>query len=128
MPPITNALTAKQLKDKIASSQKFVFIATVYSLSSPWCNWEIGYGDAQKYNDRSIAIFPVKEDDGTWRDNEYLQLYPVIEYRDGTTNYRSGKRIEKGYYYVAKGKDGVMSLTPLKDWLLEGITKRNGIF
>lgn len=122
MPPITNALTAKKLKCKIDESQKFIFIATVDSLGSPWCNWEIGYGDAQKYNKKAIAVFPVKEDNGTWEHNEYLQQYPVIEYRDGSTQYISGKQVKEGYYHIVPNKDGTNHLTPLKQWLLEGIT------
>lgn len=121
MPPIINEATAKVLKKKIIDSQKFVFIATIDSLRSPWCNWEIGFGDAWKFNKKSIAIFPIKEDDGKWKNNEYLQQYPVIEYRDGTTYKKNGEQVQKGYYYVVKDKDGVNHLTPLKDWLLKDI-------
>ena len=122
MPPITDATTAKMLKEKIQNCQKFIFIATIASLGSPWCNWEIGFGDAYKFNKQSIAIFPVKENDGTWKKNEYLQQYPVIEYRDGTTFRRNGEPIQKGYYHVVKDKDGFSIPTPLKEWLLKDIS------
>jgi hypothetical protein len=67
---------------------------------------------------------PIKEKDqydSQYRGNEYLQIYPRIDYRDGTTSYRNnGGTIAKGYY-ICKPPDeqGVKYITPLKDWLKE---------
>lgn len=118
MPEKTNADTAANLKDRIDFCDKFIFIATIDSLEAPWCNWEIGYGDAAKFASQSIAIFPIKEDNGKWEDNEYLQLYPSIEYEDGSTKYTSGHLIPKGYYVEMPVVEvGYRSIIPLNEWL-----------
>lgn len=77
MPEKTSGITAAKIKEKIKSNDKFVFLATNNSIASKWCNWEIGYGDAQKYMDK-IAVFPLKDNYGEWKGNEYLQIYPYI--------------------------------------------------
>lgn len=43
-------------------SDRFILLATDNAIGAPWCNWELGYGDAQKYKDK-IAILPIKN---TW--------------------------------------------------------------
>lgn len=47
MSKATNGETAQKLKTKIKENEKFIFLATENSLISKWCNWEVGYGDAQ---------------------------------------------------------------------------------
>ena len=86
------------LGPKIERYDKFIFIATDAAMASRWCNWEIGYGDAYKYSQDKIAIFPIKQDNRVWEGNEYLQLYPSIEYFDGTTKYKNGTPIPEGFY------------------------------
>ena len=119
MPSETRAETALKIKQKIISSNKFIFIATSDALIAPWCNWEIGFGDATKSIKDSIALFPVKENNGTWKGNEYLQLYPTIEYEDGTTTYTGGAYIPRGYYVEYPSINGSRNIIPLKDWLLK---------
>ena len=94
----TDRNTAEALKRKIERYDKFIFIATDAAMASRWCNWEIGYGDAYKYSQDKIAIFPIKQDNRVWEGNEYLQLYPSIEYFDGTTKYKNGTPIPEGFY------------------------------
>ena len=103
MPEKTSGITASIIKTKIKENNKFVFLATNNALSSKWCNWEIGYGDAQKYIDR-IAIFPLKDDNGEWQGNEYLQIYPYIYEADSS----------HGLYFV-RFPDGTVKC--LYDWL-----------
>lgn len=79
-------------------------------LDSKWCNREIGFGDAHKYEHDKIAIFPIKQDDRQWSGNEYLQLYPSIEYFDGTTTYNTGETIPKGYYVYYHYENRITSL------------------
>ena len=55
MPESTTGETAKQLKDRIKICDKFILLATNGAISSKWCNWELGYGDSQKYPN-NIAI------------------------------------------------------------------------
>lgn len=93
MPPITSGTTATLIKKKIRTNKKFVLLATEEAIASKWCNWELGFGDAHKYSD-DIAILPIAENDGRWRGNEYLQIYPYIEIdQDPETS---------GYYVVHK--------------------------
>lgn len=110
----TDRRTAETLKEKIKRYDKFVFIASDAAINSKWCNWEIGYGDAQKYEQDKIAIFPIKQDDREWSGNEYLQLYPSIEYFDRTSIYTSGRTIPEGFYVYFPSKG---TITPLEYWI-----------
>ena len=92
------------------------FIASDAAIDSEWCNWEIGYGDAQKYESDKIALFPIKQDDREWRGNEYLQLYPSIEYFDGTSRYSDTKEIiPEGFYVKYRYNNNI--IVPLWKWL-----------
>jgi hypothetical protein len=79
MPPHTNGLTARIIKQKITTCKKFLLIASNNGINSKWCNWELGFGDSKKY-DNHIAIFPIIEDNGSWKGNEYLQIYPFLDF------------------------------------------------
>lgn len=109
----TDRRTAEALKKKIERYDKFIFIASDAAIASKWCNWEIGYGDAHKYEQDKIALFPIKQDDREWKGNEYLQLYPSIEYFDGTTTYNTGQ-IPEGFYVCYHYKN---EITPLANWI-----------
>ena len=95
MPASTCGITAAKIKQKIKQNNKFIFLATNISIDSKWCNWEIGYGDADKFQDDDIAVFPVKENYSEWKGNEYLQLYPSIKRSNDTLYivYPNGKEI-----------------------------------
>lgn len=104
MPRNTNGSTATRIKQKIRENDKFILLATEAAISSKWCNWELGYGDAYKYSDH-IAIMPITNNqDNNFSGSEYMQIYPVItsEYL-----YTTGK-----YYVEFKGK-----LVKLEEWL-----------
>lgn len=120
LPSVTSAVTADAIKRKIRQCNKFVFVATDAAIISPWCNWEIGFSDACKYDSGSMALFGISNNDGTWKGNEYMRLYPTIEYEDGTTKYTSGNLIPKGYYveYPAD-ENNQRHMISLKDWLLK---------
>ena len=78
MPKHTSGKTADRIKKKIKENDKFILLATDGAVESKWCNWELGFGDAQKYIDK-IAILPVKKDFGQYNGSEYLQIYPYVE-------------------------------------------------
>ena len=59
MPKTTSAETALNIKDRIKMCDKFILLATNGAIDSKWCNWELGYGDAQKYKS-NIALFLMK--------------------------------------------------------------------
>lgn len=121
MPEQTSGETAIRIKEVIKYCNKFILIATEKAIESYWCNWELGIGDTYKYIDH-IAIIPIKEKDerdSQFKGNEYLQIYPRIDFEDGTKTYmESQKVIPKGYYLCQpKNKEGVRYITPLKQWL-----------
>lgn len=123
MPGQTSGETAKRIKKVIKYCNKFILFATDKAIESYWCNWELGIGDTHKYIEH-IAILPMKEDrtaDSRYKGNEYLQIYPSIDYEDGTTRYRTSREIIPEGYYVCKPRnsEGVRYITPLKQWLKE---------
>lgn len=120
MPAVTSAETASKIKNRIKACDKFMLLATTKAIDSKWCNWELGYGDSQKFQRDSLAIFPIKmklESNADFKGNEYMDLYPTVVFRDGMTKYRDGSMIEKDYYVKTKSQDGSFVLTPLSRWL-----------
>lgn len=119
MPNSTSGETAKRLKSIIKKCKKFILIATDNAIESKWCNWELGFGDANKFKEH-IAILPIKKRgtyDHQYKGNEYLYIYPYIAYYDGTEKYKSGNFVNRGYYIVEQDSDGHRTITPLSNWL-----------
>lgn len=121
MPDQTTGETAARIKEVIKYCDKFILLATTKAIESYWCNWELGIGDVHKFQ-KHIAVLPVKEKgeyDFQYKGNEYLQIYPHIDFRDGTTHYRNnGGIIPRGYYVVdPMNKGGITYITALKTWL-----------
>ena len=118
MPKITSAETALNIRERIKQCDKFILLATNGAIESKWCNWELGYGDAQKYKDH-IALFPIKPRgsyDGAYKGFEYMSIYPCISYYDGTEKYNDGTPIRRGYYVRTQGKN-TSYIISLSDWL-----------
>lgn len=121
MPEQTSGETATRIKDVIKYCDKFILIATEKAIESYWCNWELGIGDTFKFN-KHIAILPMKEKgtyDFQYKGNEYLQIYPRIDYEDGTNYYRNNGGVIPAGYYVCEpiNKDGIRYITSLNNWL-----------
>lgn len=117
MPDFPNEQTAKQIKKKIEKCKKFILLATDAAIRSIWCNWELGYGDAQKFKNNDIALIPLKKHGSAYTGNEYMQIYPHIVKREaGQSTYTNGKAVEAGYYVRTKTDDGTYNLTKLRDW------------
>ncbi len=117
MPKMTSSKTAEKLKSRIEICNKFILLATNSAIDSKWCNWELGYGDANKFQE-NIALFPLYPEGymaGKFKGAEYLELYPYIAYSDGTERYTDGSQVPAGYYVVTKQESG-MSYTSLKKW------------
>ena len=70
MPVKTNGETAKRIKERIVQCDKFILLATNGAIESKWCNWELGYGDGQKYDKKCIALFPINDTIGDYKGNE----------------------------------------------------------
>ena len=119
MPQITSGETAERIKKRIMQCEKFILLATDGAIESKWCNWELGYGDAMKFASNNIALFPMKDKgktDSGYKGNEYMEIYPHIVYRDGSTTYKTGKKVSAGYYLRYK-EDNEYKLKPLEAWL-----------
>lgn len=119
MPSTTSEVTANRIKSVIKKCDKFILLATDDAVESKWCNWELGFGDAQKFRD-DIAILPIKEIgqyDFQYKGKEYMSIYPQIIYYDGSEQYTSGARVTPGFYCGYKDDMGVTIITPLSDWL-----------
>ena len=118
MPQSTSSETASRLKAVIKRCDKFILLATDNAIESKWCNWELGFGDAQKFKDH-IAIIPIKKKGGSdfqYKGNEYLFIYPYIAYYNGTENYTNGTLIPAGYYIVNQDKNGDKKIQNLSNW------------
>lgn len=115
MPKTTSGVTASKIKERIRKCDKFILLATDGAVESKWCNWELGYGDAQKFS-RHIALFPMKRKgsfDSDYKGNEYMSIYPYIVYSNGEDRYSDSRRQIKKGYYVRKDNQ----IIPLKEWL-----------
>lgn len=118
MPRKTSPETASNIKERIQQCDKFILLATEKAIASKWCNWELGFGDAEKTQNQNIAIFPLKPKgsyDSNYKGNEYLGIYPYIVRSDGTEQFSNGEYIKKGLYYV-RTCNGVRYYTVLVDW------------
>jgi|TARA_B110000902_G_C14190485_1_gene543999 hypothetical protein len=119
IPKETSEETAKRIKDVIKFSKKFILLATEKAIETYWCNWELGFGDTHKFID-NIAILPMKETgtyDHNYKGNEYLQLYPQIDYNKAFTNIH-GHFFKEGYYVKKPAnKEGTAYIKELSEWL-----------
>ncbi len=115
MPKTTSGYTAVRIKQKIKDSHKFILLATEGAISSKWCNWELGLGDAAKYIE-NIAILPIKNDYSDFSGSEYLEIYPYIFNLDYSQNFRGLYRLQ-GTYVVYPRVNGSEKVISLKEWL-----------
>lgn len=70
MPARTCGRTAENIKEKIKKYDKFILVATEGAIASKWCNWELGFGDVQKFAYGKIALFPIRDDEKDWSGSE----------------------------------------------------------
>lgn len=122
IPATTSGETATRIKNIIKRSDRFILLATEGAIESKWCNWELGYGDAQKYKDK-IALFPIKPKyslDVHYKGNEYMQIYPYISYYDGFEKYKNVGYKNKGYYVTTFDSTGTKIIEPLSHWFNKG--------
>lgn len=77
MPAKPNQETASRIKEKILSTDFFLFLATANSMASRWCPWEIGFADGKKPINQ--ILFVPTTDGITTHGNEYMDLYRRID-------------------------------------------------
>jgi hypothetical protein len=119
MPESTNGSTAIRIKSKIRENEKFILLATNRAVNSKWCNWEVGIGDIYKLANDNIAVLGLADNNGHWTGNEYLQIYPSIEYLDGNSRNNAGGFISQGYYVLYPSEDRSRKFKTLERWLRE---------
>jgi hypothetical protein len=118
MPESTNGITAQKIKNQIISgNDKFVLLATNNAVVSKWCNWEVGIADPFKLSKDKIAILPLADNNRYWTGNEYLQIYPSIEYVNENNRNNLGLIIPHGYYVKYPSIDGSRRYESLETWL-----------
>lgn len=118
MPERTNGVTAQKIKNQIITlNDKFILLATNNAVSSKWCNWEVGIADTYKLPKDKIAILPLADNDRHWTGNEYLQIYPSIEFESGNNKNNIGSYIKQGYYVLYPSIDGSRKYESLETWL-----------
>lgn len=71
--------TINLIRKRIAQSRSLAYIATSNVSSSKWCPWELGVADG--IHDQKVAILPVLEDKHEFQGQEYLSIYPYIDYQ-----------------------------------------------
>lgn len=117
MPETTSGETAMRIKSKIDSCDKFILLATDSAIESKWCNWELGYGDAKKRAGQDIALLPLSDNEGDYKGNEYLAIYPyIIESADDNHSETTGKRIHD-FSVKILNDDNTFTTITLEDWL-----------
>ena len=118
LPRKTSGETASNIKNRIIKCDKFILLATNGAIESKWCNWELGFGDAKKYNEH-LALFPMKpkgNTDSMYKGSEYMEIYPSIVKRDYGDKYSNGNAITPGYYIRTKKQDGTIEIESLQEW------------
>jgi hypothetical protein len=74
------------LRRRMRQSGSLVWVATEAASVSKWMPWELGYFDGFRPN--QVAVLPLVDDPKqTFKGQEYLALYPVID----KDNYENGK-------------------------------------
>jgi len=106
MPKITNAKTAKNLKDRIKEAKRFILLATDNSAQSIWIPWELGLADGIKGMD-SIAIMPVTTDPYNWKEREYYGIYNTLKIGES-----GGLEV-----FQSNSNSGII----LRDWMNDGV-------
>jgi hypothetical protein len=104
MPTQVSAETAAKVRTKIRENRKFVMLSSQNSLASRWVPWELGFCDGEKQGNH-LAVFPISGDDAAYTGNEYVQLYPKIQYINNNW-----------WVYLSNGVTPLVCVT-LKDWL-----------
>lgn len=88
------------------SSKCLAYLTTQNIANSKWCPWELGYFDGLKNS--KCCILPVMDYATDFEGQEYLGLYPYLEYVD-----RTSYGIRSGFYICDKNHSRFIKL---KDW------------
>lgn len=76
--------TAEIVRSRVSQSKSLAYIETKNITNSKWCPWELGIADGM-LNGRA-AILPILSDDNKFKGQEYLGIYPYIDYEKTKEN------------------------------------------
>lgn len=112
-----NAQTAELLRKRMKQSKCLSYLTTKNITHSKWCPWELGYFDGLKQS--KCCILPVMEYNSRFDGQEYLGLYPYLEYA-------SFAEVDYGcYFYICNPKR--TRFIKLRDWLKGSTNYNKGI-
>ena len=83
----TGRKTAKRLANIMDHCRSLIYVHTASAKVSKWCPWELGYMSGIR--DFRCGIIPLLEDKEEFPHQEYLELYPVVDYekQKNSSNY-----------------------------------------
>lgn len=93
-----NRRTAELIRLRMKSCKALLYALTENSKKSSWVQWELGFADGHKKG--KVAIIPILEDnksDNSFYKQEYLGLYPYIDYV-GNSIFVNGIKYENSSY------------------------------
>lgn len=70
--------TAKQIASILDKTKLVIYLHSYSSQKSKWCPWELGYMSG-KHN-FACATLPIANSKGEYNKQEYLMVYPYIDY------------------------------------------------
>ena len=73
-----NKKTAKRLAKIMDECRSLIYVHTSSAKASKWCPWELGYMSGIR-NFR-CAVMPLVEENEKFSNQEYLSLYPYVDY------------------------------------------------
>ena len=102
-----NKLTSETLRKRMKECCSLAYVATSNIAKSKWCPWELGFVDGNK-NGR-CAILPILKQETTFKGQEYLGLYPYIDYCKINST--------KKYEFWVNDPEVPRKYVKLRDWL-----------
>jgi hypothetical protein len=93
--------TAQILRFRMKHSRGLSYLDTENASQSKWCPWELGYFDGKSGNSRCCILPVLSFATSTYHGQEYLGLYPYLEYSNqGSTNYDFWVREQGSLKYI----------------------------
>ena len=98
-----NEKTARRLVEKMKKCKGLLYIFSPNSKKSKWCPWEVGVFSGIK--DFKCANLPLVEQNGDeFKNQEYLELYPYVDYAKSTKGYNEFWICESDSKYISLRK------------------------
>lgn len=112
-----NTHTADLLRKRMQQSKGLSYLTTENIANSKWCQWELGYFDGLKQS--RCCILPIMEYGSHFHGQEYLGLYPYLEYA-------SLAGVDSGCYFYVCDQERTKFIR-LYDWLNNSVNYYKGI-